>query len=105
MKRSCMKQLFSLLIVVLIAGCSGPSQEEIDMMSEACREFISDNMTTSLRNTQVFENWNKNGVVVFEIGYKNSRFDTSYTVRKCVYDEKNGTISSPSPLNDSEWAK
>ena len=101
-----MKILFGLLVVVSIAGCAGPSQDEIAVMSDECRLFIRRNMDVYLENIKIFDTWTKDGAVVFEVGYKPDNSDTSsYAVRKCVVDYEKGTIFSPSPLNDSEWRK
>jgi hypothetical protein len=100
-----MKSLLVLLVVTSLAGCSGPSQEDIKVASDACQEFIAKKMRVSLDDTKVFDAWSKNGAVVLDVGYKKKYWEDSYSVRRCVYDEKKGTISSPSPLNDSEWAK
>ena len=100
-----MNKMVVVLLAASLSACSGPSKEETEVASQACREFIAKNMSVSEDNTKVFDIWSKNGAIVMDVGYKEKSWDDSYSVRKCVYDEEKGTISSPSPLNDSEWQK
>jgi len=94
-----------------IVGCTGPSEEKIKAASNACEKFIAKQMEPSKWSsdieTHIFETWVKNGNIVASVGYRDKYKDKkdTYSVRLCVYDEKNKTISSPSPLNDSEWRK
>lgn len=106
------KGIIGLFLASFIVGCSGPSEEEINTASSACEKFIAKEMKGSdwlspEIDTYVFETWVKNGKIVANIGYRDesSNADSSYIVRLCVYDKEQGTISSPSPLNDSEWRK
>jgi len=50
-----MKSLLVLLVVTSLAGCSGPSQEDIKVASDACQEFIAKKMRVSLDDTKVFD--------------------------------------------------
>jgi hypothetical protein len=96
-------------IVVVVAACSGPSEEKVAKASSICQAFIAQEMKgrrdSADPETKVFDAWEKNGSIVLEVGYRKASSDGSYSVRKCVLDEKKGTVSSPSPLNDSEWRK
>lgn len=106
-----MKKLALVLLTFLLVGCSGPSQEEIRAASKACKEFIAEEMGRGEMGgkysieTNVFDVWEKRNAIVVEIGYRKNHSNNSYSMRKCIYDEKRGRISSPSPLSDSEWNK
>jgi hypothetical protein len=103
-----MKKLAPVLLALSLIGCSGPSQEEIRAASNACKEFIAEEMGPRGKHsveTKVFDVWEKRGAIVVEVGYRKIYTSGSYSVRKCIYDEKKGRLSSPSPLSDSEWNK
>ncbi len=102
-----MKIIITLFLIISVVGCSKPSNEEAKVASNACQKFISKQMGVLEKHTKVFDVWMKNGAIVVEVGYKEYPFPSadSYSVRKCIYDEKNGRISSPSPLSDREWSK
>jgi hypothetical protein len=97
------KFFFSISILLFLIGC-GPSGAELEEAKGACEKFIDSEMRSY--ETKILDSWTKNGSIVFDVGYKSlgSR-SSSYSVRKCVYDKKQGRIFSPSPLNDSEWKK
>jgi hypothetical protein len=99
-----MKKLLITMLAVPLAAC-GPSSEEKKIAEEECPRFIKEQMSGAYE-AKVFDIYSKKGKVVAEVGYKDrhSRGD-SYSVRLCVLDREKGTISSPSPLNDSEWKK
>lgn len=106
-----MKKLVLVLLTLSLVGCSGPSQEEISAASKACKEFIAEEMGKnkmggmSSIETKVFDVWEKRSAIVVEVGYRKIYTNGSYSVRKCIYDEKKGRLYSPSPLSDSEWNK
>jgi len=102
-----MKKIVVFLSVLLVAGCSGkPTEEETKMVSAACENFITKQMGGDYKvETHVFDVYKKKGKLVAEVGYRDKYSDESYSVRLCVLDEEKETISSPSPLNDSEWSK
>lgn len=101
-----MRHLIAVLFIISLAACSGPSDEEKKIASKECPEFIEQNMkSTKSIETKIFDIYSKKGKVVVEVGYKDKYSDDSYSVRLCVLDSEKGTISSPSPLNDSEWKK
>ena len=97
------KLALSISFLFLIVGC-GPSGAEFEEAKGACEKFIDSEMRSY--ETKILDSWTKNGSIVFDVGYKDfgSR-SSSYSVRKCVYDKKQGRMFSPSPLNDSEWKK
>jgi len=101
-----MKKLVVILLTSTIVGC-GPSEKEKQVASMACREFVSTQMKVKEENTKVFDIWKKKNVIVVEVGYNENpyRSNSSYSVRKCIYDEKKGRISLPSLLNDGQWDK
>jgi hypothetical protein len=93
------------ILALPLAAC-GPSSEEKKVAEKECQDFVREQIRYVFE-TKVFEVYSKKGNVVVEVGYKeagNHRGD-SYSVRLCVLDNKKGTISLPSPLNDSEWKK
>jgi len=51
-----------------LTGCTGPSEEKIKIVSDACEKFISKQMEASEWSsdieTYVFETWVKNGNIV-----------------------------------------
>ncbi len=87
--------------------CSSRSLKRRKKVAEKeCQDFVREQIRYVLE-TNVFDVYSKKGSVVVEVGYKeagNHRVD-SYSVRLCVLDKEKGTISLPSPLNDSEWKK
>lgn len=99
-----MKKLLAVTVAVSLTAC-GPSSEEKQIAEKECPKFIKEQMT-GVYKTKVFDVYSKKGKVVVEVGYqdRHSKGD-SYSVRLCVLDSEKGTISSPSPLNDSEWKK
>ena len=101
-----MKKLLAVLLTALLTAC-GPSSDEIKLAEKECVKFINEQMSGAYTSrTKVFDVYSKKGKVVAEVGYqdRHTRGD-SYSVRLCVLDIEKGTISSPSPLNDSEWKK
>ena len=101
-----MKHLVSTVLVLSLAACSGPSSEEKEIAKKECPEFIEKNMSGGKSiETKIFDIYTKKGKVVVEVGYRDKYSDDSYSVRLCVLDSEKGTISSPSPMNDSEWKK
>lgn len=102
------KPIFAALAIFSMAACSGPSEEKLKEASTQCEAFIAKEMEgrgSRGLETKIFDIWTKNGAIVMDIGYKEKYSSKSYSVRKCVFDEVKGTISSPSPLNDSQWRK
>lgn len=97
--------------VTLISGCGwGPSKEEKKMAENACIEFIKEQfwvMTSDKEHApKIFDNYTKKGKIVVKVGYKIVEYQgdrKAHSVRLCVVDIEKGTISLPSPLNDSEW--
>lgn len=101
-----MKNLIAAAFVLSLMGCSGPSDEEEQIASKECPEFIEKNMKSREPiETKIFDIYPKKGKVVVEVGYRDKYSDDSYSVRLCILDSEKGTISSPSPLNDTEWRK
>lgn len=99
----------ALALMSILAGCSkSPSKEQMEIGGEACRDFIAKEMKTGSRDLEatITDAWMKDDKVVFEVGYR-EKFtrDSSYAIRLCIYDEKQGTLSSPSPFNSSKWEK
>ncbi len=99
-----MKAACAALFTLTLVACS-PSAEKIEEASKECEAFIAKEMNGRDLETKVFDTWTKDGAIVVEVGYKERSSSGSYSVRKCVYDEAKGRISSPSPLNDSQWSK
>lgn len=97
--------IFSVLIIA--TGCTGPSNEEKTLVSSACEDFITKEMGGEYKiETHIFDVYKKKGNLVAEVGYRDKyKSEDSYSVRLCVVDQEKGYISSPSPLNDTEWAK
>jgi len=101
-----LKHLISALLIMSLAACSGPSSEEKEIATKECPEFIEKNMSDRKSiETKILDIYAKKGKVVVEVGYRDKYSDDSYSVRLCVLDSEKGTISSPSPMNDSEWSK
>lgn len=99
-----MKRLLTVILALPLAACFGPSNEEKEMANLECPKFIKSEMNAY--DAKVFDIYSKKGKVVAEVGYKQfSSPGDSYSVRLCILDREKGTISSPSPLNDSEWKK
>lgn len=98
-----MKTLFGAILAVLLVAC-GPSSEDKKMAEKECQNFVKEQFRTY--ETKVFDVYSKKGSVVVEVGYqdRDTRFD-SYAVRLCVFNREKGTITLPSPLNNSEWKK
>lgn len=98
-----MKKLFALILALPLTAC-GPSDEDKKMAKKECQNFVKEQIRTY--ETKVFDVYSKKGSVVVEVGYqdRDTRGD-SYAIRLCVLDPEKGTISLPSPLNDSEWKK
>jgi hypothetical protein len=98
-------------VVVVIGACflasCGPSDSEFQEATQACEEFLAKELSRGggSLETHVFDKWTKNGAIVLEVGYREKYTEKAYSSRKCVFDKKNGRLSSPSPLNDREWAK
>jgi hypothetical protein len=109
-----MKKIIVALFEISLIACSspseaGPSDEEKAIFSGECQKFIKDNAPivggAGRVETAVFDIYEKKGKLVVEVGYKQGTFNNTYTTRLCVIDSDKGTMSSPSPLNDSEWRK
>ena len=101
-----MKRLLISILVIPLAACFGPSKEENELVEKNCSEFVEKEMNGQYQQTKVFDTYSKKGKVVVEVGYKDRHSSgDSYSVRLCVVDFDKGTLSSPSPLNDSEWKK
>jgi hypothetical protein len=99
----------ALALVAVLAGCSKkPSKEQLETGGELCRAFIAKEMKTGRYDldTTITDAWMKEGKVVFEVGYREKFSEgSSYSIRLCIYDEAQGTLSSPSPFNSSKWDK
>jgi hypothetical protein len=108
---------FSILAGLIFVGIGhaqafsffGPSDDEKKIVSSKCEEFISREMPGAVQ-THVFDVYKKKGKLVAEVGYRKNEFGIgsgsgAYSVRLCIVDLEKGTLSSPSPLNDSEWRK
>ncbi len=105
-----MKKLFVLLCAFSITGCFGPSEEQKQIAQTACEEFVMEKLGSSWRDeTYVFETYVKKGKIVVEVGLRDKesyrRDNDSYSVRLCVFDEKEGTIMLPGLFNMGEWSK
>lgn len=99
-----MKRLLAVNPSPSFGGLFRPSNEEKEMANLECPKFIKSEMNAY--DAKVFDIYSKKGKVVAEVGYKQfSSPGDSYSVRLCILDREKGTISSPSPLNDSEWKK
>ncbi len=98
-----MKTLFGAILAVLLVAC-GPSSEDKKMAEKECQNFVKEQFRTY--ETKVFDVYSKQDNVVVEVGYqdRDTRGD-SYAVRLCVFNREKGTITLPSPLNNSEWKK
>lgn len=98
-----MKTLLGAILAVLLVAC-GPSSEDKKKAEKECQNFVKEQFRTY--ETKVFDVYSKKGSVVVEVGYqdRDTRGD-SYAVRLCVFDREKGTITLPSPLNNSEWKK
>lgn len=96
-----------LILLAFITGCTGISDEEKTFVSSTCGDFIMKEMGGEYKiETHIFDVYKKKGNLVAEVGYRDKyKSDDSYSVRLCVIDKEKGSISSPSPLNDTEWAK
>jgi hypothetical protein len=103
------EKLLAVILAVPLAataGWFGPSDEEKKLAKDECPKFIEKNMKRRKSiETKIFDIYTKKGKVVVEVGYKDKYSDDSYSVRLCVLDSEKGTISSPSPMNESEWRK
>lgn len=102
-----MKKTLILSVLLIVAGCTEPSDEEKTMISSACGDFIAKEMGGEYKiETHIFDVYKKKGNLVAEVGYRDKyKSDDSYSVRLCILDQEKETISSPSPLNDTEWRK
>jgi hypothetical protein len=105
-----LSSIAAIAVAYLLLGSSEPSEEKAKEASALCREFIGKEMRSQGAfpksiETKVFDVWTKRGAIVMDIGFREEYTDSSYSMRKCVYDEAKGTLSSPSPLNDSDWKK
>ena len=87
-------------IFFFLAGCSGPSKEDITRATEACEKFVQEEFEPY---THVFDTWEKSGKIVVEIGHNDSPYKTKYSVRLCVVDLEKDRISVPSVFNMNEW--
>jgi len=111
-----MKKMLAVAVVAtaipMIGWGWGPSKEEKEGAAETCKVFIAEQMnaiTSEGENgPKVFDIYTKKGKIVVEVGYKIAAYgvsDKAHSVRLCIVDKEKGTISSPSPMNDSEWKK
>lgn len=87
-----------------LSGC-GPSSEQLATATDACQGFVQERMSVTKENTRIFDSWEKDGKIVVDVGYKQRSYDSSYSMRLCVYDDKEGTITLPSVLNENDWRK
>ncbi len=106
-----MKKMLAAAVVAtaipMIGWGWGPSEEEKEAAAETCKAFIAkqmDAITKGEDGPKVFDIYTKKGKIVVQVGYKNYlASNKAHSVRLCVVDKEKGTISSPSPMNDSEW--
>lgn len=96
----------------LISGCGGISDEDRKIAEDACVDLIKEQfrvVTYDKENApKIFDTYTKKGKIVVQVGYKMVEYGAEskpYSTRLCVVDIKNGTVTSPSPLSDSEWSE
>ena len=108
-----MNKLFTLLLTILITGCSGHTDDQIKDAQAACKKFVHKEVADKYQDeTHVFDTYSKNGKIVVEVGYRPKdeidrklKGSDSYMVRLCVYDDEAGRISLPGIYNMEEWRK
>lgn len=106
-----MRKALTVAAIILVGGCTespdatGPTEMEKRLVSSACQDFIVEQMGGKGEvDAHIFDVYKKRGKLVAEVGYRDKYdHDSAYSVRLCILDEERGTISSPSPLDDSEW--
>ena len=95
------------LLSVFIAGCSKISDEDSATVQRACHGIVSETHGTVHRDDfKILDKWLKKGKIVAEVGFKEARSRSdSYSVRFCVVDIEEGTVSLPSLMNQQQWSK
>lgn len=76
--------------------------------SQACEEFVAESMVSKpslvdRMRTYTLDSWERSGAIVVDVGYKEAFGDRG--TQLCVYNEAEGTLSLPSPFNESKWRK
>jgi len=72
---------------------------------DRCVRFINDEFNSGSRHNPAFhrDTWSKDGSIVVEVGWKETRSSSSYTTRLCVYDRKNQRLRSPGAFDRHRW--
>jgi hypothetical protein len=96
--------------ITLLSGCGGVSDEDKKIAQGACVDLIKDQFKVITYDKEhaprVFDTYKKKGKIVVKVGYKLVEYQGDlepYSTRLCVVDIQKGTVTSPSPLNNSEW--
>ena len=97
-------------MTLLLAGCLGPTDEQIQTAETACEEFVLEKIGEYGNESYIFDTYAKDGKIVVEVGLREgerwrNRNDDSYSVRLCLYDENQGTIEIPSLLEMGQWKR
>ncbi|WP_417532186.1 hypothetical protein [Marinobacter lipolyticus] len=105
-----MKKLIAAMCSVLLVACSGLSDEERNLYSSECENFVEEHAPGSLGSRgfdmKTFDIFEKKGKWVVEVGFKRRvDYGDTYSVRLCVVDPENGRLFLPSMMGQSEWRK
>lgn len=95
----------------ILSGCSKPvpSKEQLQTGGKLCGDYVAKldkRDSTHPFESEIFDSWMKDGKVIFDVGTRDQYSDDrSYSMRRCIYDEKNGTLTALSPSDQGKWDK
>lgn len=95
----------TLIAALCLAGCSGPSREELARVKSECASFHKQERAKFGAIVKPIDHWTKDGHIVVELSEKASEDASKYTSHLCVYDKDKGSIALPSVFERSRWSK
>lgn len=79
----------------------GPDRSAVSDARERCEGFVRERLAADVVLSD--DAWRRSGKIVVDVAYRQNDDRPGYSLRLCVYDPKDGSVTLPSVFNASDW--